>query len=117
MPPNFSKEELAMKPALQYPNANKPFKLFTDASKHSYSRILHQQREGHTDADEPELIPIAYFSGTFNKTQQLCNTTQKACYAVYISVQKSAFYLPGTDCTLYCDHKPLSLQQVCLVMF
>ena len=29
------KAELTKMPALQYPNPNKPFKLFTDASKHS----------------------------------------------------------------------------------
>ena len=40
------KAELTKMPALQYPNPNKPFKLFTDASKHSYSRILHQEKEG-----------------------------------------------------------------------
>ena len=90
-------------PAVQYPNPNKPFKLFTDASKHSYSGILHQEKEEQADTDEPELIPIAYFSGIFNKTQQLWNTTQKECYAVYQSVQKFAFYLTGTDCTLCCE--------------
>ena len=54
------KEELSKMPALQYTNPNEPFKLFTDASKHSYSRI-HQEKEGHTDANEPELILITYF--------------------------------------------------------
>ena len=77
--------------ALQYPNPNKPFKLFTDASKHSYLRILHQEREGQAATDEPELIPIVYFSGAFTKTPQLWHTTQKKCYAVHKSVQKFAF--------------------------
>ena len=70
-------------PSLQYPNPNKPFQLFTDTSKHSYSRILHQKKEGQPNAGMPELIPTAYFSGTFNKIQQIWNTTQKDCYAVY----------------------------------
>ena len=70
-------------PTLQYPNTNKPFQLFTDASKHSYSGILHQEKNGQPNAGQPELIPISYFSGTFNKTQQLWNTTQKEYYAVY----------------------------------
>ena len=105
--PKFFKELTEM-PALQYPNPNKPFKLLTDVSKHSYSGILHQEKEQQADADEPELIPIIYFSGTFNKTQQLWNTTQKECYAVYKLVQKFSFYLTGTDCTLYCNHKPLT---------
>ena len=56
-------------PALQYQNPNKPFKLPTDTSKLSYSGILHQEKEGQANAEEPELIPIAYFPGTFNKTQ------------------------------------------------
>ena len=33
---------------------------------------------------------------------------QKECYAVYGSLQKFAFYLTDTDCTLYCDHKSLT---------
>ena len=48
-------------PALQYQNPIKPFKLFTDASKHSYFGILHQEKEGQADTDEPELVLIAYF--------------------------------------------------------
>ena len=102
------KAELIKMSTLKYPNPNKPFKLFADTSKHSYSRILHQWKEGQADTDEPELIAIAYFSGTFNKTQQLQNTTQKECYAVYRSVQKFSFCLTGTNCTLYHDHNHLT---------
>ena len=73
-------------PRLQYPNPNKPFKLFTDASKHSYSGILHQEEVCDWPNVEPNPVPIAYFSGSFSKTQQLWNTTQKECYAVYQSI-------------------------------
>ena len=52
-------------PALQYPN--KSFKLFTDASKHNYSGILYQEKEGQANTDEPELTLTAYFSGTLIK--------------------------------------------------
>ena len=61
---NCLKEELAKMPALQYPNPNKPFQLFTDMSKHGYSGILLQEKEGQLNTGEPELIPITYFSGT-----------------------------------------------------
>ena len=81
------REELAKMPTLQFPNPNKPFQLFTDASKHSHSGILHQEKEGQPSADDPVLIPITYFSGTFNTMQQLWNTTQNECYAVYKSVK------------------------------
>ena len=41
------KSELVKRPRLQYPNPNKQFMLFTDASKHSYSGILHQEETPH----------------------------------------------------------------------
>ena len=56
----------------------------------------------------PHLVPTKYFSGSFSKTQQLWNTSQKECYAVYWSIQKFSFYLAGTKCTLYCDNKALA---------
>ena len=102
------KLELVKVPRLQYPNPNKPFMLFTHASKHSYSGILHQDETPHHPGAEVNLIPIAYFSGSFGRTQQLWNTTQKECYAFYRSIKKFGFYLAGTKCTLYCDHKPLA---------
>ena len=88
---NTLKEELCKMPSLQYPDPNKPFKLFTDASNHSYSGILHQAQDKESD----QLILIAYFSGNFNHTQQLWNVTQKECYAVYKSINKFSFYLMG----------------------
>ena len=95
-------------PRLQYQNPNIPFMFFTDASKHSYFGSLHQEETPYHQGAEVNLIPIAYFSGSFGRTQQLWNTTQKECYAVYRSIQNFAFYLAGTKCTLYCDHKPLA---------
>ena len=83
--------------------------LFTDAYKHSYSAIPHQEETPYHLGVEVNLIPIAYFSGSFDRTQQLWNTTQKECQTVYRSIQKFAFYLTGTKCTLFCDHKPLAL--------
>ena len=77
------KSELVKMPTLQYPNPNKPFKLFTDVSKHIFSGILHQKETSGKPGAEASLIPIAYFSGSFSRTQQLWNTTQKECYIVY----------------------------------
>ena len=83
-------------PRSQYPNPNKLFTLFTDASKHSSSGILHQEEISDQLQVKPNLVPIAYFSGTFSKTQQPWNTTQKECYTVYWSIEKFSFYLAGT---------------------
>ena len=85
------KLELIKMPQLQYLNPNKPFTLFTDASKHSYSGILHQEETPHHLGVEVSLIPIAYFLVSFGRTQQLWNATQKEYYAVYRSIQNLIF--------------------------
>ena len=83
--------------------------LFTDTSEHNYSHILYREEAPHHLHAEVNHIPIMYFSGSFGRTQQLWNTTQKECYAAYRSIQKLACYLTDTKCILYCDHKPLAL--------
>ena len=100
------KLDLIKVPKLQYPNPNKPFMVFTDVLKYSYSGILHQEETPHHLGVEVKLIPIAYFLGSFDRTQQQWNTTQNECYAIFRSIQKFAFYLSGTEFALYCDHKP-----------
>ena len=44
MPGSFEhlKKELCKEPILQYPNTEKPYTLFTDASDYAYSRVLTQ---------------------------------------------------------------------------
>ena len=66
---NLLKSNLVKMPRLQYPNPNKPFKLFTDASKHSYLGVLHQEEVSDQPKVEPNFVPIVYFSGSFSKTQ------------------------------------------------
>ena len=85
---NILKEELCKMPSLQYPDPNKPFNLFTDASSYSYSGILHQA----PDEEPDQLIPIAYFSGSVNQTQQLWNVTRKN--ATLCTCQLINFHLP-----------------------
>ena len=67
---NLLKSDLVKMPRLQYPNSNKTFKLFTNVSKHIYSGILHQDEVPKEVNVVPNLVPIAYFSGSFSKTQQ-----------------------------------------------
>ena len=69
-------KELCMAPTFQHPEPNKPFKLFTDASRYCYSGILDQARK----EDPKQLIPIAYFSDCFNPAQQNYNVTMKEAY-------------------------------------
>ena len=65
-------------PRLQCLNPNKPFKLFTHVSRDNYSGIFHQEEVSNQPKAELNLVPIVYFSGSFSKTQQLWNTTQRS---------------------------------------
>ena len=58
---NLLESDLVKMPRLQYPNPNKLFKLFMDASKHSYLGILHQEDVSNQLHLEPNLVPIVYF--------------------------------------------------------
>ena len=95
------KEKLMEDPVLISPQVDKDYVIHCDASKCSYSSILQQTRPR-----TEELVPVAYFSGNFNKTQVKCNITEKEAYAIYKSVKKFAFYITGAKTTVFSDHKP-----------
>ena len=84
------------------PQVNKDYVIHCDVSKYSYSGILQQTRPG-TD----ELVPVAYLSGNFDKTQVKWNITEKEARAIYKSAKRFAFYITGAKTTLFSDHKPL----------
>ena len=52
-------------------------------------------------------MPVAFFSGNFNKTQVKWNITEKEAYAIYKSVKKFTFYITGAKTMVFSDHKPL----------
>ena len=58
------KEKLMEDPVLISPQVDKDYVIHCDASKYSYSGILQQTRPR-----TEELVPVAYFSGNFDKTQ------------------------------------------------
>ena len=99
---DYLKEIFCNKPLLQFPDPNKPYILFIDASNNQYSGILCQP----IDSDQ-DIRPVAYFSGTFTAQNRSWCATEKEAYAVLKSVQHFDYYLQGIKCTLCCDHKPL----------
>ena len=96
------KEKLMEEPVLINPQVNKDYVIHCYASKFSYSGILQQTRPG-TD----ELAPIAYFSGSFDKTQVKWNITEKEAYTIYKSMKRFALYITGAKTAVFSDHKPL----------
>ena len=53
---DYFKEIICSKPILQFPDANKDYILYTDASKNAYSGVVCQLQENKND-----IRPIAYF--------------------------------------------------------
>ena len=81
-------------PILVYPDRNKDYHLFTDASKDTWSAVL-MQDQSMVSSDCFDLRPIAYQSGTFKGSQLNLATLTKEAYAIYMAFRKFSFYLEG----------------------
>ena len=57
---NYLKEIFYNKPILQFPDPNKDYVLYTDASNNAYSSVLCQPQ-----SNDKDIRPVAYLSGTF----------------------------------------------------
>ena len=103
-PLDHLKEIFCSKPILQFPDPNKDYILYTNASNNAYSSVLCQPQD-----NENDIIPVAHFSGTFTAQNKSWFATEEEeeAYTVLKSVQRFYYYLRGTQCTLRCDHKPL----------
>ena len=103
------KEALMSTPILKYPDTDKPYNIFTDASKYGWAGVLTQE---HTTVIDGRQVttnhPVAYVSGMFRGSQLNWAAMMKEAYAIYMAVKKSTFYLTGADITLRSDHLPLN---------
>ena len=79
---DYLKEIFCNKPILQFPDPNKPYMLYTDASNNVYSAVLCQAISNNQD-----IRPVAYFSGTFTAQNRSWYATEKEAYAVLKSMQ------------------------------
>ena len=112
-------EALCTHPILQYPDPERPYVLFTDASKYGWAGILTQPYgeidestplNADTDATLKKSVvhhPVAYISGLFRGSQLNWAALMKEAYAIYLSVRKLSFYLTNTDVLIRSDHLPL----------
>ena len=102
------KDKLCKSPILWYPDSNKPYTLFTDASKHGWAGVLTQEFKTEVNGKVlKELHPFAYVSGLFCGIQLNWAALTKEAYAIYLSVKKLFFYITDADITLRSDHLPL----------
>ena len=84
------KESIIQAPLLQYPNPNKQYIVYADASDDACGAQLSQEHYG-------QEFPIAFLSHTFLETQRKWSTTEQEAYGVYYAITKWNYYLQGAD--------------------
>lgn len=100
------KTKLAEMVILAYPNPNKAYRLYTDASDQSIGACLTQMvydKENRKDVEKP----IYLLSHKLSDTQTRWSTIEKEAYAIHYALQKLNHYLHSATFTIYTDHRPL----------
>jgi hypothetical protein len=92
------KEKLITAPILIYPNFEREFILYTDASNIALGAILHQK------GDDGKEHVIAYENKTLNEAEQNYSTTELECLAVVWAIEKFDYYLEGNKFKVITDH-------------
>ena len=112
------KETLCTHPILWYPDPNRLYVLFTDASKYGWAGVLMQpydeinesnQSTADVSTSQRKTVyhPVSYISGLFRGSQLNWAALTKEAYTIYMSVQKLSFYLINADVLIQSDHLPL----------
>ena len=95
------KNAIVQAPILHYPNPNKTYIVYTDASDDTCRAQLSQEHEG-------TEFPVAFLSHTFSETQCKWSTTEQEVFRVYYAITKWNYYLQGANIIVRNDHKPLA---------
>lgn len=96
---------LTESPILKYPDPQKRYVVFTDASDQAAAAVLTQEYTD--DGGQMKEMPIAYLSAQFNDTQFKWSTVVKEGYAIYYAIKKWRHYLEDAEILLKSDAKSL----------
>jgi hypothetical protein len=102
---DYLKQRLITSPILTYPNFEKPFTLYTDASGTGIGAVLSQVGE-----DGKEHV-ISYASRSLNKAEINYPITDQECLAVVWAVRYFQHYLELKPFTVVTDHSALKWLQ------
>ena len=97
---------LCTEPILKFPDPQKSYVLFTDASKYVWAGVLTQPYTEEMERAITVHHPVTYVSGLFRGSQLNWATLIREAYAIYMSVKKLSFYLTDAEITLRSDHLP-----------
>jgi hypothetical protein len=95
------KEKLTSAPVLMYPDFDKPFILYTDASQIGLGAVLSQK------GDDGKEHVIVYASRTLNSAEKNYSTTEQECLAIVWAVKYFRHYIFGSRFTIITDHAAL----------
>ena len=84
------KEAIVQVPILHYPNLNKKYTVYTDASDDACGAQLSQEHNG-------TEFPVAFLSYTFMETQWKWSSTEQEAFGIYYTITKWNYYLQGAD--------------------
>ncbi len=91
---------LTTAPMLKYPDLNKPFKLYTDASGYSLGCCLAQEHNG------KEYV-VAYGGRSMSDAEKKMAITHKECLSLVYAIKHFDFYLRNVPFTAVVDHQAL----------
>ena len=75
------KEAIVQAPILHYPNPDRKYIVYTDASDNACGVQLSQEHDG-------TEFPIAFLSHTFTETQRKWSMTEQEAYGIYYAITK-----------------------------
>ena len=97
----YLKDRLIQAPILEYPDFERPFIIYTDASGTGLGAVLSQIHE-----DGKEHV-ISYMSRSLNKAEANYSITDQECLAVIWTIKHFQHYLGLKPFTIVTDHSAL----------
>ena len=94
------KQKLTTAPILAYPDYQKDYILYTDASSSAIGMVLSQEYDGR------ERV-ISYGGKKLNPAEQKYSTTERECLGVIVALKHFEHYLKGVHVTIVTDHAAL----------
>ena len=96
------KKALANPPVLAWPQEDREFHLYTDASSYATGCVLMQY------GDDDKLHPVFYGSKSLREDQMHWASFVKEYYSIYVAVKRLEFFLIGKRFTIHTDCEGLT---------